>query len=40
MGGTYEIYVLQEIIPLLICLKLFPSFMEPKWLWSGGEAVE
>jgi hypothetical protein len=40
MGGTYEIYVLQEIIPLLICLKLFPSFMDPKWLWSGGEAVE
>jgi hypothetical protein len=40
MGGTYEIYVLQEIIPLLICLKLFPSFMEPRWLWSGGEVTE
>ena len=40
MGGTYAIYVLQEIIPLILCLRLFPAFMEPKWLWSGGEAVE
>jgi len=40
MAGTYEIYVLQEIIPLILCIRLFPAFMEPKWLWSGGEAVE
>jgi len=40
MAGTFEIYVLQEIIPLILCIRLFPAFMEPKWLWSGGEAVE
>ncbi|MFQ6080505.1 MAG: hypothetical protein ACE5OW_02420 [Candidatus Bathyarchaeia archaeon] len=40
VGGTYVVYVLQEVIPLIICIRLFPAFMEPRWLWSGGEAVE
>lgn len=38
-SGTYEIYVAQEFIPLIIAIKLFPDFMEPRWLWSGGEKV-
>lgn len=37
VGGTYAIYVIQEIIPLWIIIKLFPDFMKPTWRWSGGE---
>jgi hypothetical protein len=37
LGGTYLIYVIQEIIPLWIILKLFPDFMRPIWRWTGGE---
>lgn len=40
LGGTYVIYALQEIIPLIICIKLFPEFMKPRWLWGGGETIE
>ena len=39
-GGTYFVYVAQEIIPLILCIKFFPDFMKPRWLWGGGEEVE
>lgn len=34
---TAVIYMIQEIIPLWIVLKLFPDFMRPTWSWKGGE---
>ena len=39
-GGTYFVYVAQEVIPLILCIKFFPDFMKPRWLWGGGEEVE
>jgi len=39
-GVTYWIYVLQEVIPLIICIELFPDFMKPRWSWRGGEEIE
>ena len=40
IGGTYFVYVAQEIIPLILCIKLFPDFMKPRWLWRGGEEAD
>jgi hypothetical protein len=40
VSGTYFIYVAQEVIPAIICIKFFPDFMKPRWLWRGGEAVD
>jgi len=39
-GITYWLYVLQEIVPLIICIELFPDFMKPRWSWRGGEVLE
>jgi len=39
-GGTYFVYALQQWIPMVIVLRLFPDFMKPRWRWSGGEALE
>lgn len=39
-GITYWVYVLQEIVPLIICIQLFPEFMKPLWSWRGGEVIE
>ena len=40
MGLTYVLYTAQEIIPLWLCIKLFPDFMRPNWSWRGGEEEE
>jgi len=38
--GETTIYWLIRAIPLSILLEIAPSFMEPRWLWRGGEQVE
>jgi hypothetical protein len=40
IGGTYFVYVAQEIITLILCIRLFPDFMKPRWLWRGGEEAD
>jgi len=39
-GGTYFVYVAQEVIPLILVIRFFPDFMKPRWLWRGGEAPD
>jgi len=39
-GGTYFVYALQQWIPMVIVIRLFPDFMKPRWRWSGGEEVD
>jgi len=40
VSGTYFIYVAQEVIPLIIVIRMFPDFMKPRWLWGGGEELD
>jgi LytS/YehU family sensor histidine kinase len=40
LGGTYFVYIAVEWIPLVLCIKLFPDFMKPRWLWRGGEEAD
>lgn len=32
-------YIVEEIVVVLVAMKFAPRFMEPRWLWSGGEKV-
>lgn len=39
-SGETTIYWLIRAIPLSLLLEFAPSFMEPRWLWRGGEQTE
>jgi len=37
--GALPIYIVTEVIVIALGYRFAPEFMEPRWLWIGGESV-
>jgi hypothetical protein len=38
--AVFPLYIVEEIVACSIAKRFAPAFMKPRWLWSGGEALE
>ena len=40
LPGANTIYIVAQLMTIFVLIKLFPDYMNPRWLWRGGESVE